>query len=372
MIESIHIANVATYGNIPEIMDGLSQFNYIFGSNATGKTTISKIIDDESGFPSCTVNWQGGTKLQTLVYNEDFVKQNFDQSPELKGVFTLGEKSVDTLKMIATAKIKHDDLTVKIENLTIGLEGGDGTGGKKGELADLEEELQTKCWVQKQKHDERLKGAFEGFRNSAARFKNKILQELKDNSASLLPLSNLEKKAETVFGPAPTMEKMIPALDAEALLDHEKNLILEKRVIGKEDVDIASMIKKLDNSDWVRQGRTFYDANNRTCPFCQQSTTEEFAQSLNEYFDETFEADSKAINNLITNYKTDSDRLQQEIDSIIAIPSKFLDVDKMKAEKQILDSRLTVNEQRLVAKKKEPTTLLTNMELRLITTTMIC
>lgn len=58
MIESIHIANIATYGNVPEIMDGLSQFNYVFGSNGSGKTTISKIIADENLFPSCAVNWE--------------------------------------------------------------------------------------------------------------------------------------------------------------------------------------------------------------------------------------------------------------------------------------------------------------------------
>ncbi|MBT9143083.1 MAG: hypothetical protein DDT32_01486 [Syntrophomonadaceae bacterium] len=354
MIESIHIANVATYGNVPEIMDGLSQFTYVFGSNGTGKTTISKIIDEESLFPSCTVNWQGGTKLQTLVYNEDFVKQNFDQSPELKGVFTLGEKSVDTLKKIAGAKKGYDELITKIETLTLSLEGKDGTGGKKGELAELEEELQVKCWAQKQKHDANLKGAFEGYRNSAKRFKDKILQGFKNNSASLLPIAELEKKAETVFGPTPTKEEVIPRFNAENLLNHEKNPILEKRVIGKEDVDITAMIKKLDNSDWVRQGRAYYDTNTKICPFCQQSTTEEFAQSLNEYFDETFEVDSKAISDLTTNLKTDSDWLQNEIDSIIATPSRFLDVEKVKTEKQLLDSRLTVNEQRLAAKKKEP------------------
>jgi AAA15 family ATPase/GTPase len=41
MIESIAISRVATYDDLPEVLDGLSQFNFIFGSNGTGKTTIS-------------------------------------------------------------------------------------------------------------------------------------------------------------------------------------------------------------------------------------------------------------------------------------------------------------------------------------------
>ena len=59
MIESIIIANVATYASTPETLSGLSQFNYLFGSNATGKTTVSRIIADEANFPTCKVTWKG-------------------------------------------------------------------------------------------------------------------------------------------------------------------------------------------------------------------------------------------------------------------------------------------------------------------------
>lgn len=63
MIESITIANVATYTSTPETLTALSQLIYLFGSNGTGKTTISRVIADESSFPACKVNWKGGTKL---------------------------------------------------------------------------------------------------------------------------------------------------------------------------------------------------------------------------------------------------------------------------------------------------------------------
>lgn len=351
MIESIQISNVATYDKTHEVMDGLSQFNFVFGSNGTGKTTLSKIIANESAFPSCNVSWKGRTKMQTLVYNEDFVKQNFEQ---LKGVFTLGKKSKELLKKIADAKRDYDNIVQKLQSLTKTLEGEDGTGGKKGELEELEEEIQKKCWAQKQKHDERLKGAFTGYRNSAVAFKEKVLQEYGHNSAPLFPLIELEKKAETIFGPTPTKENIIQELDAEALLGLEENPILKKRVIGKEDVDIAALINKLDNSDWVRQGRKFYDTTTRICPFCQQKTSEAFAKSLNKYFDETYERDIEAINDLITDYTRESDKLLITINSIITTPSKFLDVKNIEAEKELLNSILTVNKQRLAEKKKEP------------------
>ncbi|OQB75688.1 MAG: hypothetical protein BWX92_02494 [Deltaproteobacteria bacterium ADurb.Bin135] len=354
MIESILIADTATYSGTPESLCDLATFNFIFGGNATGKTTVSRVIANEDSFPSCVVSWKGGTRLQPMVYNRDFIETNFNQSNELKGVFTLGEKNVETINKIAAAKIELDSITKKIETLTRTLQGEDGTGGKKGELAALEAEIRNKCWAQKQKHDAKLQGAFEGFRNSAEKFKAKVFQEWAANSATVETLTELEKKAESVFGQTPTTEKLTPGLEADAMLAHEGNPILKKRVIGKEDVDIAAMIKKLGNSDWVREGRGFYDVNDGVCPFCQQATAEAFAQSLNEYFDEAFEADSKAIDDLVTNYRTDSSRLQQQLSSIIIDPSKFIDIEKLRMEKDLLDSTVTVNIQKLTAKKKEP------------------
>lgn len=353
MIESISISNVATFGNTSEQINALSLFNFFFGSNGVGKSTISRVIANETEFPMSSIKWKAGTKLQPLVYNHDFVERNFNQSPELKGVFTLGEKQVDTLTKITTAKSELDAFTVKIEKLTQGLQGADGYVGKKEELAALEARLKDKCWAQKQKHDVKLQGAFEGYRNNSEKFKGKVLQELVVNNAPLLTLAELEKKAESVFGPTPTEEAFVPSVNAFKLLSHEANPILKKRVFGKEDVDIAAMIKKLGNSDWVREGRAFYDVNEGTCPFCQQRTSEAFAQRLSEYFDETFVADSKVIDDLVTDYATEAARVQQQLNFIIASSSKFLDVEKLKAEKELLNARITLNNQCLAEKKKE-------------------
>ena len=138
MIESIAISDVATYAPTPEKLDGLAQFNFLYGSNGTGKTTVSRVIADVTKFPTCILTWKAGTKLQPLVYNHDFVERNFNQSSELKGVFTLGEKQVDTLVKLATAKGELDALTTKIETLNQTLNGVDGNSGKKGELATVE------------------------------------------------------------------------------------------------------------------------------------------------------------------------------------------------------------------------------------------
>ncbi|NBX52039.1 MAG: AAA family ATPase [Proteobacteria bacterium] len=355
MIESITITGVATYDKTtPESLKDLSKINFLYGSNGTGKTTISRIVADETGFPTCKVDWVNGVKIKTLVYNRDFVSKNFDQSPALKGVFTLGEGNIDAINKINSAKQKLEEVENDIASRTKTLQGDDGNGGKKGELNLLEEKFKESCWTAYTKHKaSKISEAFEGFRDKKEKFKNKILTENTSNSAVLKNLSDLEKTAESIFGTNPVIENLLPIIEEE-ITKHESNPILKKKVIGKDDVDIAAMIKKLGSSDWVREGKSFYENSEGKCPFCQQSVNESFSKSLNEYFDEAFEVDNKAIDDLNTNYKTDSARFQQTLASLLASPSKFLNAEKLKTEKELLDLIISNNTQKLILKKKEP------------------
>ena len=185
-----------------------------------------------------------------------------------------------------------------IANLRNSLIGEDGKGGKTSELEELESDFQEKCWAIKQKHDEKFQGAFTGVRGKKRDFKAKLLNEAASNSATSAPLIDLEKKAETVFGAAPKASLPLAVPDFKDLLAHESDLILKKKLIGKFDVDIAAMIQKLGNSDWVKLGRPFFEANENVCPFCQQETPTSLEDSLNEYFDEAFETDTAAIEKL--------------------------------------------------------------------------
>ncbi len=113
MIESITLSGVASY-TAPAALSGLSQLNFVYGANGSGKTTISRVIADQAGHAGCTINWEGGAPLQPMVYNRDFVERTFNQSTELKGVFTLGENQTETQNKIKTAKAELDLLRQEI------------------------------------------------------------------------------------------------------------------------------------------------------------------------------------------------------------------------------------------------------------------
>jgi wobble nucleotide-excising tRNase len=351
MIESVTLAKVASYGPQPQTLSPLAKINYIFGANASGKTTIGRVIADPAKHPNCAVSWKDNRALETLVYNRDFVERNLT---ELKGVFTLGEKQAKTLDEIKEKKTEADGFKAKIADGNKVLAGDDGKGGKRGELASLEDNFQEQCWTAYGQHKAKLSAAFAGVRNSKKDFKAQFLKEVATNKAAATTLDDLHKRAEAVFGQVLTEAAVIEEIDYSSLLGYEGNAILKKRVIGKEDVDIAAMIKKLGNSDWVREGRAFYDVNDRVCPFCQQKTDEAFEKSLSEYFNEAFDNDSKTIATLLNDYKTESARVLQALERIASAKPKFIDLDKLQSEIDLLRAKVDLNIQQLVKKSKEP------------------
>lgn len=355
MIEEIEINGVATYdGPTPERLSDLKKVNFVYGSNGTGKTTIARLIARAADFPFCAVKWRSGTPLETMVYNRDFIENNFNQSDELKGIFTLGEKDKQTLDEIDSAKKGLDARTETITKLSTTLTGENGAGGKIGELEELESYFEERCWELKQEHDAKFKGAFTGYRGSKQQFKAKLLEESSNNSATSVPLVDLERRAKTVFSKAPVAEQVITLPNWENLIAHENNPILRKKIVGKSDVDIAGLIQKLGNSDWVKQGREFYDPVKRVCPFCQQDTEESLEESLEEYFDDAFEKDSDEINTLVADYKSSSECLKKSLRVLVDNPSEHIDSEKLKYEVELLDSKIGINTRNIEEKRREP------------------
>lgn len=354
MIESLSIANTATYGLKPQVLDCLARFNFLFGTNGAGKTTITKVIANPGAHPHCAVAWKKGTPLESMVYNRDFIERNFNAAPRLKGIFTLGEQDIANLDAIAAKKAEHDGIVKTIEQLTNTLQGQDQKSGKKGELADLEAHIKSKCWDQKQKHDGDFSEAFTGARNNSEKFKDRVLAELASNNAELKSLDYLRHKAKTVFGATPVVEVAVPGLGPADIVGHESNPILAKKVIGKEDVDIAELIQRLGNSDWVKQGQVFYERSKPTCPFCQQKVRESFEANLSSYFDETFAKDTKAIADLQAAYARDADALRGKLKAVVDGGSRFMDMEAFEAERSAIEARLATNALLLVNKAKEP------------------
>lgn len=357
MLKEVSIGGVASYGTARQQLASCKEINFIFGTNGSGKTTISRVIADPTHYPTCTLSWTGGRELERLIYNSDFIGRNF--SSNMPGIFTLGEESAETVTKIETSKKQRQRLEEDIRSRQAILDGGDGTGGEVAELPILRAELETKCWGIKGKHDDYFRDIFEGFRNSKARFCDKILVELEKNTAKVCSLDDLKARTLTVFQKGIERQATITAPNVDDLVALEAATILAKKVVGKEDVDVAALIKRLGNSDWVKQGRSFLEQSGAQCPFCQQILQSDLASSLNEYFDEIYTTDVAAIGRVQEAYATQSNVLITRLNEILTLESCYLDNVALRADIERVVRRIELNRQLIESKKKEPTAVVT-------------
>lgn len=373
MIETITVCNDASYSDAQTLND-LKQINFLYGANGSGKTTISRIIADLHAFPRASIQWKDGRALDCLVYNADFVRKTF--VTQMQGIFTLGEESADIIEKIEAAKAQVFDHWSTIGNLQSAL-GQDESSGKRGELKALRANFEEQCWGVKQRHDNHFKGAFEGLRNNKVRFCDRVLAEADANGAALHDVDSLKARAETVYQDGLVRLEPISSPSFDDLSAYEGDAILAKRVVGKEDVDIAGLIRRLGNSDWVKAGMEFlHDAGER-CPFCQQRVDADLSTRLNEYFDETYLADMATLNSLAENYRTATETILARLEGILADGPKHLDQPALQAEFDRFKSVVAANRNLIESKRKEPssvvalasTAVITDEIKRLIATT---
>ncbi len=188
MIESIKIKSIATYPDVEEAMDGLAQLNYVYGANGSGKTTLSRVVAEADQFLGrASIKWRSDRQLKTLVYNVDFVERNLRQSDRVKGVFTLGTDAAEAVDKIRELKGKEIVLQAKRDQKQKALFGDspNEVGGKQQEYDSLNEVFVETCWRQKLAHEDSFKAAFAGFIGKKQNFKDKVLNENRDNKSIL-------------------------------------------------------------------------------------------------------------------------------------------------------------------------------------------
>ena len=96
----------------------------------------------------------------------------------------------------------------------------------------------------------------------------------------------------------------------------ETNAILSKVIVGNKNSSVAGLIKELNNSDWVRQGKNYLNSaqvnKKQKCPFCQQETiTIDFIKEIESFFSEEYEKDLLLIKSLLKQYSSQSTQISR-------------------------------------------------------------
>ncbi|WJS97228.1 AAA family ATPase [Novosphingobium humi] len=351
MLQELRISNCATYTGGEQCFGPLKEANFIFGTNGSGKTTMSRVIAAPDEYPSCKATWTANRTLKALVLNSDFAQKNYGS--EMPGIFTLGDKSKDLLAKVDELREKSDKLRDEIDGLKKTLGSEEHSDGKVGELGANRTEVEAFCWTIKGKYDESFQDAFTGLRNSKRQFADRVMSEAISNAADLATLDDLTSRAKSLFRQISAIP-IIRAPEFGELLQAEQYPLLAKHIVGKEDIEVAGLIRHLGNSDWVRHGLSYIPHSDGRCPFCQQGLPHDLVDGLNSYFDETYNNDVSQLRRIHAGYDDNAKRTLQLLATIKHNEYEHLDKSELARRVERLDKLLGQNLDLLVKKISEP------------------
>lgn len=288
-MNELKIPIVASFKKEVQVSE-LEKVNLFFGYNGSGKTTISRVLKEEKN---------------AIVYNEDFIEDNFRNSDKQKGVFTIGKEAGNAKANIEEAtnrKKLHQDKLRELE----------GTEDNKGLIAKNKEAtsknwslIENRLWnIKKDTDNVSLFNCLTGYRRDSNKLARSFVNYYSDDRRVTIDndkldgvWKNLIKRSDIAFDKNATKKDKLRIKPINKLESIINRGIWKKKIIGSKENSLHQIIDQLKNSDWVNQGRDFLNEQG-ICPFCQEPLKQNFLEDLKNYFNEEYENDKKTLKNL--------------------------------------------------------------------------
>lgn len=336
--------NRATFTDVP--IDGLTFVNFFYGNNGAGKSSIAHAIaEGDEG-----VVWADGKTADdydVLVYNQDFINDNFMNYGDLKGVFIFGEEDIEAKKKIA--ELTDQKKTKTDERSAAGEEYKRKTARKTAALSEFQETCFTKTADIRRRFDKCMEG-----RKQKKNFADAVLAETKptdhdpaelerlynvayDDSARAYP--EFQKAAATTYGSLPGKD------------------LLDRVIVSSSDTPFARFMKALGDtaSDWVRDGHTHYaGAAGGKCPYCQQKLPANFEADIAATFDAQYQQDIRDLGRFQQVYERETAGIVRVLQANITDVMTTIDIRVYQEKLALLESNFEINRQRIAEKVKEP------------------
>ncbi|MCT4613785.1 MAG: AAA family ATPase [Marinifilaceae bacterium] len=303
MITKITLNDVASYKSQTSLETD-KKVNLIYGLNGTGKSTLSNYLHNrtEDKYKNCNVEGLGENH-DILVYNQTFIYENFFESENLKGIFTLSKENKDAELKIANAlkEIEKFEKELEIKNKSLDTE--------RTSLRTKLDSAKNTIWKIKTDYsggDRVLEFCLEGYKGSKDNLFKHIFSITKPTDKPTKSIDNLKNELHSISGSNDRKYSELSQISF-ASSKIETETIFNKQIVGNENSSVSHLIKELGNSDWVKLGLQYIskeeNEESKICPFCQEKTiSKELIKSIENYFDESYESDINLIKKFLRDY----------------------------------------------------------------------
>ena len=278
MINSIKIKNIATYSSETETLLIPSIVNFIYGNNGAGKTTITRIIENSNDYLESSLSWDNDIEYHKLVYNRDFVKNNFNEETKLRGIYTLGEESEEVYKKIEeltlSKKTMQADIVFQKEQIN----------SYQNELKKLKRETVDLFWENyKKKLCEPILELYRGNINSKENFFDKCIKlQYKENT---MTYESIIEEYNILYKERLVEQDLIENININEISKLINSKILTTQIVENNNITLFQLINDLKNSSWVEEGLKYLNNSHNKCPFCQNQLTTEFVEDIYKLYD---------------------------------------------------------------------------------------
>jgi len=297
----------------PEDLPEFTTYNFFYGWNYSGKTTLSRIfrcfelkkLHSDYQEAEFEIQTDGGTfteknlnqNISIRVFNEDFIEENFDwnnENADIDPVLILGKESKELEEELKQKQKEKSD--------------------KENELKKINEDRKRK---DKELQDKLTAKASEirnilSITNSKEFDKNnleKVINDIKDNFLEKVLSDKELQQLKNTINSQKFDHVSLPkiSLNLKNSLNDVKE-ILEKKVSAQKIIEKLNQNARLSN--WVREGIELHKEET-TCQFCGNKLTTERIAELNKHFSKEFDDFINLIKqkeNEINNHFSEIDR----------------------------------------------------------------
>lgn len=327
MIKKITLNQVASYKK-STVLETDKKVNLVYGLNGTGKSVLSDFLSnhEDDRFKNCFIEGLNDNK-ELLVYNHAFIQDNFFESENLKGIFTLSKENKEAETKILNAEKEIDRIDKdKIEkNKELEIE--------NTAITKKTENIKKVIWQIKTDYsggDRVLEFCLDGYKGSKGTLFDHIVGLIKPTEKPQKNIDDLKIEIQAISGDSAHKYNELSQITFSSQYVETKTLF-STQIVGNENSSVSQVIKELGNSDWVQMGLGYLPQKkideNETCPFCQEKTiSKSLLKELENYFDASYDADINALKSFLSKYSQAIEEVPSE--AIFESNTKFTEYKK--------------------------------------------